>query len=67
MNSMKKTVMASIVLMHLALLVIFIGCIATAQRPGFEVFYFLAGVLCMPVFDSLRDLLKAIKQSIRSS
>ena len=67
MNSIQKNIMASIVLMHLALLVIFIGCIATAQRPGFEVFYFLAGVLCMPVFDSLRDLLKAIKQSVRSS
>lgn len=57
--------MLKIALTHVALLVLFVGCMATAQRPGSEVFYFLAGVLCLPMFGSLIELFKVINQLIK--
>lgn len=49
-------------LIHAALVVLMAGCMFAAQRPEMEVFYFLAGMLCMPVFGSMRDLFCAITQ-----
>lgn len=49
---------------HAALLVLMVGCMAAAHKPGMEAFYFLAGMLCMSVFASMRDLFFAIRQRI---
>lgn len=54
-------------LIHAALLLLMVGCMAVARMPGMEAFYFLAGMLCMPVFGSMRDLFCAISQRIRNA
>ena len=55
------------ILIHVALLLMMVGCMAIARNPGMEVLYFLAGILCMPVFGSMRDVFCAISQWIRNS
>lgn len=55
-----------VALTHLALLVLLGGCMATAQRAGSEVFYFLAGVICMPVIGTFFEVFKVIKQRIEN-
>lgn len=56
-----------LILIHAALLLMMVGCMVVARNPGMEVFYFLAGILCMPVFGSMRDLFFTISQRIRKS
>lgn len=54
-------------LIHAALLLLMIGCMTLAHKPEMEVFYFLAGVLCVPVSGSLCDLFGAVVRHIKRS
>ena len=62
MSNFKKQV-----LVHAALLLMMVGCMTVARKPGLELFYFLVGILFMPVFGSMRDLFCTISQRIRNS
>ena len=54
-------------LIHAALVLLMAGCMAVARKPSMELFYFLAGMLCMPVFGSMSNLFRAISQRIRNA
>lgn len=54
-------------LIHVALLLLMVGCMAVARKPGMEAFYFFAGMLCVPVFGSLLELFNAASQRIKNS
>lgn len=54
-------------LMHLAFLALFAGCLASAQHFELPAFYFLEGLLCVPVFGTLFELYKAIRLHIKNS
>lgn len=55
------------ILIHAVLLLMMVACMAGARNPGMEVLYFLAGMLCIPVFGSMCDMFCAISQRIRKS
>lgn len=54
-------------LMHATLLLLMVVCMAVARKPGMEPFYFFAGMLCLPVLGSMRDLFFTLIQRIRNA
>lgn len=54
-------------LIHAAFLLLMLGSMAVARKPGMEVFYFVSGMVCMPLFGSLRDLFSTVLHRIQNS
>lgn len=61
----QKIKMASLI--HLGILVLIGECLMLASKPRMEPFYFLAGVLCIPVFGTLRGVSRAVNLHIKNN
>ena len=56
--------MTKILLLHAALLVLMFMSLTIAQQPGNEWAYLLVGALFWPVFDSLFEIYKLLKERL---